>query len=89
MAFFRPKTSNTSTTSAEISGGHQGACTPDSQRERPAGRADGAARMEPTARNARRRPSGLPGPLEAKPFATEEEAETFMVEEMGLRSPLE
>ena len=26
---------------------------------------------------------------ETKPFATEEEAETFMVEEMGLRSPLE
>ena len=29
------------------------------------------------------------GTIEAKPFATEEEAETFMVEEMGLRSPLE
>jgi hypothetical protein len=29
------------------------------------------------------------GTIEVKPFATEEEAETFMVEEMGLRSPLE
>jgi hypothetical protein len=29
------------------------------------------------------------GTIEAKPFATEEEAETFMMEEMGLRSPLE
>jgi hypothetical protein len=27
--------------------------------------------------------------IEVKPFATEEEAETFMVEEIGLRSPLE
>jgi hypothetical protein len=27
--------------------------------------------------------------IEAKPFATEEEAETFMVEQKGLRSPLE
>ena len=26
------------------------------------------------------------GKIETKPFATEEEAETFMVEEMGLRS---
>ena len=30
------------------------------------------------------------GRIEAKPFATEEEAETFMMEELGLRrSPLE
>src|SRR5260370_26719240 len=29
------------------------------------------------------------GKIETKPFATEEEAETFMVEEMGLRNPLE
>jgi hypothetical protein len=29
------------------------------------------------------------GKIETKPFATEEEAETFMVEEMGLLSPLE
>jgi len=29
------------------------------------------------------------GTIGAKPFATEEETETFMVEEMGLRSPLE
>jgi hypothetical protein len=30
------------------------------------------------------------GSIEAKPFATEEDAETFMVEELGLRwSPLE
>jgi hypothetical protein len=29
------------------------------------------------------------GKIETKPFATEEEAETSMVEEMGLRSPLE
>jgi hypothetical protein len=29
------------------------------------------------------------GKIEAKPFATEEEAETFMVEKMGLPSPLE
>jgi hypothetical protein len=28
------------------------------------------------------------GTIEARPFATEEEAETFMVEKMGLRSPL-
>jgi hypothetical protein len=29
------------------------------------------------------------GAIEAKPFATEEEADSFMVEKMGLRSPLE
>ena len=29
------------------------------------------------------------GTIEAKPFVTEEEAETFMMEEMSLRSPLE
>jgi hypothetical protein len=29
------------------------------------------------------------GKIEVKPFATEEEAETFMVEKMGLRSPVE
>jgi hypothetical protein len=29
------------------------------------------------------------GTIEAKPFTTEEEAETFMVEKMGLRSPVE
>jgi hypothetical protein len=29
------------------------------------------------------------GKIETKPFATEEEAETFMVEKIGLRSPVE
>ena len=29
------------------------------------------------------------GMIETKPVETEEEAETFMIEEMGLRSPLE
>jgi hypothetical protein len=29
------------------------------------------------------------GKIEVKPFATEEEAETFMVQNMGLRSPVE
>ena len=29
------------------------------------------------------------GAIEAKPFATEEEAETYMLEKTGLRSPLE